>query len=342
MPLQDVIGHAAVIASIQRAEASNRLAHAYLFHGEASIGKRLTAVRLTQAFHCEQRQDGAVIDACGVCRSCRHVEASTHPDFLVIEPDSEQAVPQIKIEQIREIEQQIMYRPLIAERKICLIDQADRMTIGAANALLKTLEEPPDHSLFFLISSRPAALPVTIRSRCQALRFTTPPRTQVEAALILKREIPPSDTRLLAIISEGRLGDALVADPAEIRARQREVMELIRPQTLGSVTAILAQAESSAKSDRVPELLSWLTRWIRDVIILQVGGDRDHILFAEDLETLEMYSKHADTDALLDILCDIEQTDRQATRHLNLQMALEQVLLRLRDACTAQPVSQRS
>ena len=84
-----------------------------------------------------------------------------------------------------------------------LIDDADRLTIGAANALLKTLEEPPGHGLFILVSSRPQALPITIRSRCQSLRFTPPAQTQVEAAVILKRELPPAEARFLALVAEG-------------------------------------------------------------------------------------------------------------------------------------------
>jgi DNA polymerase-3 subunit delta' len=337
MPFQNIIGHQLTIASLQAAVRQERLAHAYLFHGEAAIGKRSTALCFAQALNCERASLREVIDACGVCRSCQQIEARTHPDFFIIEPDSELATPQIKIEQVREIEQQIMYRPLIGERKICLIDEADRMTIGAANALLKTLEEPPDHSLFLLITSRPAALPATIRSRCQSLRFATPARTQVEAVLILKREIPPADARLLAIISEGRIGEALVADAKETRVQLQELLDLVRPQSLQSITSILSAAEAIAKADRAPEILSWLARWIRDLVLLQVGGDRDQLLYVDDLRTLETYAREAQTDALLGLLQDIEKTEQQATRHLNLHMALENILLRLRDALALAP-----
>jgi DNA polymerase III subunit delta' len=231
-----------------------------------------------------------------------------------------------------------MYRPLIGERKICLIDDADRMTIGAANALLKTLEEPPAHSLFLVISSRPAALPATIRSRCQALRFTTPARTQVEAALILTREIPPADARFLAIVSEGRLGEALTADVKDTRARRQQLVDLVRPQALQSIGSILSSAEAIAKGNHAQDMLTWLARWIRDLVLIQVGGDRDQILYLDDVATLEAYAKQADTDSLLALLREIELTEQRATRHLNLHMALEMILLRLRDAVTASPV----
>ncbi len=334
MPFRDCIGHQQSITLLQAAVAHERLAHAYLFHGEEAIGKRLTAIRFAQALSCERPPDTEGLDSCGTCRSCQQIEARTHPDFFVIEPDPEQATQQIKIEQVREIEHQIMYRPLIGERKICLINDADRMTIGAANALLKTLEEPPGHSLFLLIASRPAALPATIRSRCQALRFTTLARTQVEAALILKREIPPSDARFLAIISEGRIGEALMSDVKDTRQRQQELVDLVRPQSLQSIGSILSSAEAIAKADRAQDILAWMTRWIRDLVVIQVGGDRDQILNLDDLTTLESYAQQADTDALLGLLREIELTEQRATRHLNLQMALEMILLRLRDALT--------
>ena len=332
MPFQTIIGHRSTIASLQTAAARQRLAHAYLFHGEEAIGKLTTAVWFAQTLLCERSPSETDLDSCGVCRSCRQIDGRTHPDYFFIEPDHELATPQIKIEQIREIEQQMIYRPLVGERKICIIDDADRMTIGAANALLKTLEEPPDHSLFVLVTSRPASLPATIRSRCQALRFATSARTDVEAALILKREMRPADARFLAMLCEGRLGEALSTDLKTVRAQQQEFIELVSPNFLQSVTNVLTAAESLAKADRAADTLSWIARWIRDLVIILVNGDRDQLLNVDQVAALERDARQAHTDALLDLLLDIEETQRQATRHLNLHMALENILLRLRDA----------
>ncbi|HMU54126.1 MAG TPA: DNA polymerase III subunit delta' [Nitrospira sp.] len=332
MPFHNVIGHEATITALQAAASGGRLAHAYLFHGDIAIGKRLTAFRFAQALNCERTETANPPDACGLCRSCLQIGARTHPDFFVIEPDRELATPQIKIEEIRGLEQQMVYRPLVGERKICLIDDADRMTIGASNALLKTLEEPPDHSLFMLISSRPAALPATIRSRCQQLRFAVPARTQVEAALIRDREKTPADARLLAVFSEGRIGEAFSADAGQIRTRQREVLELVSRHTLQSSALLLTAAESLHKSERAQDTLAWLARWIRDVVFVRVGGDPDQLLFSEHIQALEACARQADTDSLLLLLQDIEHTEQQSGRHVNLQIALENILLRLRDA----------
>ncbi|MFO0768061.1 MAG: hypothetical protein U0231_15020 [Nitrospiraceae bacterium] len=135
MPFADVIGHERAKRLIKAAILQDRLAHAYLLHGEDRIGKRLLAVRTVRkpcsANRCRTRKTRM---PGGHCRACQQIESRTHPDFLLIEADREQANPQIKIESIRDIEQQTIYRPLIGDRKICLIDEAERATIGAANA----------------------------------------------------------------------------------------------------------------------------------------------------------------------------------------------------------------
>ena len=337
MPFADITGHEQPISLLRAALCNGRLAHAYLFYGEPKIGKLMTAVRLVQFLNCEQPLQTETQDSCGRCRSCLQIAARTHPDYVVIEPDPKAATPQIKIDQVREIEQQFVYRPLVGERKICLIDDADRLTIGAANALLKTLEEPPGQSLFILVTSRLHALPITIRSRCQALRFTTPARMQVEAALILKRELPPADARFLAVFADGRIGEALTANVAEVRAQQQECLTLVKVERLTSSAAILSASESLAKTDRGEETLAWLARWIRDLVIVMVDGDQDQILHLDQLADLRRYAQRADIDSLLTLLNDIERTEQQATRHVNLQMALETTFLRLREALALVP-----
>lgn len=339
MPFADITGHEQPISLLQATLCNGRLAHAYLFYGEAGVGKLMTAVRLAQALNCEQPSQTEAQDCCGRCRSCLQIAARTHPDYFVIEPDPKAATPQIKIEQVREIEQQFVYRPLVGERKICLIDDADRLTIGAANALLKTLEEPPGHSLFILVTSRLYALPITIRSRCQALRFTTPARTQVEAALILKRELPPADARFLAVFTDGRIGEALTVNVADVRARQQECLTLVKPEGLRSSATILSAAESSARMDRGEETLAWFARWIRDLVLVMVDGDQDQILHLDQLADLRRYARRADLDALLTLLNDVERTEQQAVRHLNVQMALETTLFRLREALGLAPAA---
>lgn len=339
MPFRDLIGHERPTAILKAALLYDRVAHAYLFYGEDGIGKRLAAVRFAQAINCDTEVGPDGPDACGACRSCRQIDALTHPDFLLILPDQKQANPQIKIEQIRELDHQLIYRPLIGQRKVCLIDEADRMTLGAANALLKTLEEPPAHSLILLVTSRPFALPATIRSRCQSLRFSAPARTQVEAALIMKREIPPADARFLALVTEDRIGQALQADLGTTRAQQDEFCGLVSTKSLQSVTTLLAAAEALHKTERAPEALEWIGRWLRDLLLVRVGADPDNLVNIDQLSALNAAAERIQPDALMELLDEIAALERAATRNVNLQLALETILLRLRDAVGAQTIA---
>jgi DNA polymerase III subunit delta' len=333
MPFRDLIGHEHAKALLRAAIQTDRLAHAYLFHGDAAIGKRSLAVLFAQAINCET--EGPEPDACGMCRSCNQILARTHPDCLYIEPDPELATPQIKIDQIRQIEQQIIYRPLMAHRKVCVIDDADCMTLSAANALLKTLEEPPDHTLFVLMSSRPLALLPTIWSRCQSIRFAPPPRAEVEAALIARRKLPAADARFLTMLTQARIGQALGMDVQEARARQLEFAELTSQQTLRSVAGLLAIAEALAKSDQAPDALEWLSQWLRDVILVQIGADQDLLLNSDRLAELRDVAQRLAPDAVIDLQSRIGTLQRAANRNLNPQLALENILIGLREASLA-------
>ena len=159
------------------------------------------ALRFAQAlFLRNPRPSSAQPDSCGHCRACAQIDSGTYPDLLVIEPEQDKANhPQIKIDRVREIERHVIYRPLLSARKICIIDDADRLNANAANAFLKTLEDPPEHSLFILVTSQPLRLLATVRSRClnaQVLALRRP--AQFEGALALKQATATEDARFLS------------------------------------------------------------------------------------------------------------------------------------------------
>lgn len=330
MSFQAIVGHEHPKAVLQAALHRGQVAHAYLFVGDDAIGKRLTALQFAAAINCDQSLEPFPSDSCNTCRSCRHIEAGCHPDVLVLEPDADQANPQIKIDRIREVEHHTMYPPLIGRRKICLINEADRLTLGATNALLKTLEEPPAHSVFILVTSRPFSFPATVPSRCLVVRFAPPARTQVEAAIILRRAVPPADARFLAIWSERRIGQALEADLAAVRAQQREFLDLLSPASLQSVAALFSAIENISKAGRTADAVAWVARWIRDLLIVKVGSQQDEVLNLEHLPVLTDMAGRLPVEEMLGLLEDIDVTSRAVTRNVNVQLALETLVFRLR------------
>jgi DNA polymerase-3 subunit delta' len=158
----------------------------------------------------------------------------------------------------------------------------------------------------------------------------------VEAAVILKRELPPADAHFLAVLSDGQLGRALECNLEQARTSQKEFSAIFSAKGLQSFSAILATAEGLAKADRALEAFDWLLRWLRDVLLLAVGAGSDHVLNLDQRKDMEALAERIDIDALLDLVGDLEKLEQQASRNVNLQMALETTLLRVRHLLGAQ------
>lgn len=328
MPFADVIGQEGPKKKIRTALAQQAIGHAYLFSGNDGIGKRLMALRFAQALSCETPPSSSQPDSCGQCRACRQIVSETYPDLLIIEPEQEKANPQIKIDRVREIERHVIYRPLLSARKICIIDDADRLTANAANAFLKTLEDPPEHSLFILVTSQPLRLLATVRSRCLTLKFSPATPAQFEGALALKQAMATEDARFLSQVCGNRIGVALRTDLSELRSRHDQFFELCRSETLAHPTAVLQRAEELSKTQPFPDVIDWLSHGLRDVLLVTLGTEQDRLLHQSQISLLEHVAESLtpmDVVELLDLLHILEQAP---THNLNLQLCLENFLFR--------------
>ena len=184
MALEAIEGQPRAVGLLRRALESERVAHAYAFVGPAGSGRTATALAFAQALLCETplRETGL---ACGRCRGCRLSAAGKHPDLHVIVPTPPESNPKgaraIRIGAVRELEHEAALRPVMARHKVFVLDDADRMTGESPQAILKTLEEPPAHTVLMLILARVRAVPATVISRCQLVRFAAREDGQAEA-----------------------------------------------------------------------------------------------------------------------------------------------------------------
>ncbi len=194
MPFSEVVGHARPLGLLSRSIARGSLPPSLLFTGPEGVGKRLAAVAVAQALNCVSPKVEAEVwgkapalpyDACGTCSACRRIARGTHPDVVVLQPGDNGA---IKIEPIREVVAAAGYRPFEGRRRVVVVDEADRLTTDAQDALLKSLEEPPASSAFILTSSRPETLLATVRSRCSRLRFGRLAAADVARLLVERHE----------------------------------------------------------------------------------------------------------------------------------------------------------
>ncbi|HLF29234.1 MAG TPA: DNA polymerase III subunit delta' [Anaerolineae bacterium] len=263
-----VVGHAGAVNQLQRAIDEDRLGQAYLITGPAQIGKAALARALAMALNCT----GAT-RPCGACRACVRIASNTHADVRFIAPEGER----LKIEQIRELQRELSLAPLEARLRVAILDDFDRATVEAMNALLKTLEEPPSRVVLILIAPEAEVLLPTIVSRCQiiALRPLTP--AQVQTALSARWGIDGEHAALLAHLSGGRLGWAVTAaqDDALLEKRAARLNELQRLLSASRVERF-AYAEALARrpADAREALDLWRTWW-RDVLLVAAASSAE-------------------------------------------------------------------
>ncbi|TWT95987.1 DNA polymerase III subunit tau [Botrimarina colliarenosi] len=252
--MQSVLGHDDAKDRFRRTLANGRLASTYLFVGPAGVGKRYFAERLAAALLCPRR-DGASLEACGVCENCRLTAAGTHPDLLrVARPEGKTTLPVdlfIGPADRRNREglcHDIALRPLVADRRVAIIDDADDFSVETANCLLKTLEEPPPGSLLILIGTSLARQLSTIRSRSQIVRFGRLEATEVASILCRQPDpLEPADAERLAAIAEGSVSRALELAEGQLdQARETLLRRLASPRLDANDLARVFEEETKA------------------------------------------------------------------------------------------------
>lgn len=243
----------------------DRLAHALLLTGPDGIGKRHLAELLAQALVCGARQPVGL--PCGVCRTCLLYAAGTHPDVLRIAPEDDSR--DIRVHQIRALSESVAKTAQLGGYKAVLVVPAERMTLAAANALLKTLEEPAPRSVLLLVSARPSALPATIRSRCQRLGFR-PPSREDALAWIAGRLPEGIDAQLCLGLARGAPLEALwLAQSGALQQREEALRRL-----LGVFRAQVDPLEAArAWSTQAPvDVLAAIRGWLADIARLKAAA----------------------------------------------------------------------
>jgi len=264
-----IIGHEWAVALLRRAVERGDVSHAYLFTGPPGVGKTTLARALAAALLCQ----GEGETPCGTCRACRLVGSGNHPDLHVVE--SERVGASLKIEQVRDLQRQLTLTPVEARWQVSILRRFEEATTSAANALLKTLEEPPAYAVLALLASDADRLLPTIVSRCQKVPLRPLPVPVVRQALIERWHTEPEQAELLAHLSGGRLGWAVrtLDDRAALRRRAQRLDDLDRLLT-APITERFRYAEKLARDPiATREVFDLWISWWRDVLLLAAEAD---------------------------------------------------------------------
>ncbi len=301
--------------------------HALLLYGPEGIGKHELALQLGKSLLCDSpHPDGA---ACGQCTHCHLIGTGTHPDWYPVGlelNDSGKLSSEIKIGQIRELCQNLIQTRHSGRYKIAIINPAERMNRNAANSLLKTLEEPVPETLLLLVSSQPARLPATIRSRCQQLRITAPDPAAVKTWL--HKQYSDVDTEALYAASGGSPRVAGEIAKQGLLAVRSDILKDMRGILLDALNP-LAVAEKWKDSD-LRWILSWLSGWLEDLILLKRGGQQA-VLNADLLKPLLALTERVDLGKLFNLHERVLQARQLLDSAVNHRLLYESLLLEWSD-----------
>ena len=328
MLLHDIVGQDRAVALLARAAASGRLAHAWLFDGPESVGKRSAAVALGLALCCPQ----APGRGCGGCDTCRRIGSGQHPDVLSFQPSTQQYV----IEQAREIVAIAATRPHEAPVRLLILDRADCLNPSSANCLLKTLEEPFAGNHLVLVSSAPDRLLPTIRSRTQRVRFVA----LTSSALMTIAErcgASPAQAETAVALAAGQAGRLLQALAAEAEADLWQVVGSFRKAAaakgMGAIFDAAAGFSDKESRQDLPEALGLLVRLYRDALVTAAGAAELALLRdrTSELEALAARAgKGCDLLLLRNALREVVEAFGALSSNVNPVTALEKMLMDLK------------
>tara|TARA_B100000959_G_scaffold287561_1_gene374069 strand:- start:27535 stop:28551 length:1017 start_codon:yes stop_codon:yes gene_type:complete len=298
--ISDIVGQNDALKSLRGAISSANTAHAYLFVGPHGVGKKTTAMAWARALLCLNQGKGETTDACGVCTTCQKINKNNYPDLHIVAPETgkNQTLKQIGVDTTRDLINKLSFKPYVSSRTVAIIKEAEKMTAGAANAFLKTLEEPPGDSVVMLVSENYNALLPTIISRCQTIRFRPAPYETIVQYLTNNHGMEQKQARARAAISRGSLGTAIRETGDELLGLRNQIISMIeKPDKLASIKihTIAKAMDKSKDKTETDRFLSVFQELLRDLLIIKTTGMYDNLINMDITDQIgEIAERHSE------------------------------------------------
>lgn len=320
MSFQDIIGQDTAKQLLQGGLRRNEISHAYIFSGPPGSGQMEMAMAFVQALFCTRGGD----DACGECLECRKVLHGNHPDLSTVKPDG----ATIKIDQIRDLQRIFSYRSESGNPKAYIIDEAEKMTVQAANSLLKFLEDPPSPAVAILLSDNGRALLPTIQSRAQWVPFL--PLNPERMLQILADEGYPATLARSAVHLAAGLGPCRELIQQNWFAEIRNVVLQLGREIAGRGGSPLITVQQSlfkaGLSDHLDMLFSLFHLWFKDMIHA-LYHKHDQVVFIDELEFISRHASSRSPQQWIEAMALAAESKKKLRQHMNAQLCVEQFLI---------------
>ncbi|MDE6845405.1 MAG: DNA polymerase III subunit delta [Lachnospiraceae bacterium] len=323
----DIIGQEQLKEHLQNAISTNKISHAYIINGERNSGKEFIARIFAMALQCEK----GGIDPCNECHSCKQALSHNQPDIIYI---SHEKPNTIGVEDIRtQINGDIDIKPYSSPRKIYIMNEGEKMTVQAQNALLKTLEEPPEYAVILILTTNVDELLPTILSRCVVLNMKPVTDAQVKQYLMEELGVPDYKANICVAFARGNIGKAkLLASSEEFEKVKDEAITLakyINDMEINEIVKAIKKI-SEYKFD-VNDYLDILSVWYRDVLLFKATKDINSLIFKEEIQQIMKVSDRSTYEGIETIVNALQQAKRRLEANVNFDLTMELLLLTIKE-----------
>ena len=322
----EIVGHEQIKEHMQAAIRDKKPFHAYLFQGEEGVGKEALARTFAAGLQC---QSESADKPCKECVSCRQMESGNQPDVIWVTREK----ASLGVDEIREQLCNTMdIKPFSSPYKIYLVPEAEKMTEAAQNALLKTIEEPPEYGIVILMTSNISALLPTIQSRCLTMEFRPLSTAVVESYVKEHCQVPDYQARASAAFAQGNLGKAMrYAKSEDFIERKDHIISLLRHVEQMDLPEMLAVIKDlGTRKDEVRDYIDLMVLWYRDVLLFKATKDINQLLFQDEASYISREASHRSYEKIEEILQAFEKAKVRLRANVNFDITMELMLLALK------------
>lgn len=323
----DIIGHEDIVKHFKNSIELGKVSHAYILNGEKSSGKRTLAAVVAKSLQCEEGGP----DPCGKCRSCLQAESGNQPDIIWVKHEKPNV---ISVDEVREqIVNDVDLKPYSSRYKIYIVPEAQLMNPQAQNALLKTLEEPPEYAIILLLANGIGKFLPTVLSRCIILNFKPVEPLHVVEYLTTKLDVEQSKARFCADFAQGNLGKAirLAISPEYNELLEDSVRILRRIQDMDMEDVISAVKNLGKYKLDVTDYMDIMTMWYRDILMVKISNSPNKLLFKDDYSVLKKQASMMSYEGVEEVIRALNKVKIRLEANVNFDIAMELLLLTIKE-----------
>lgn len=324
----DIVGQEQLREHLENAVRMNKVSHAYIINGERNAGKEFIARTFAMALQCEDRQG---VEPCQECHSCKQAKSGNHPDIIFV---THEKPGTIGVDDIRkQINGDVAIKPYSGPKKIYIVREGEKMTVQAQNALLKTLEEPPEYAVILILTDNVNALLPTILSRCVVLNMKPVKDARIKEYLMENMEIPDYKANICVAFARGNVGKArLLANSEEFDKVKEEALTLLKyigEMELHEIVAAIRKI-NEYKFD-VNDYMDILSIWYRDVLLFKATHDVNNLIFREEIQSIRKVADKSTYEGIERIIDALQKSKQRLNANVNFDLTMELLLLTIKE-----------